>query len=118
MRHVFPLLAFAVVGCAPLLTFDNPKEDAAIAKAEILLVYAKTWSARNEKKLDSLEPLRQYAEDGEKALIDPWGQMFHFCYVTEPETQAERLVIWTTEPRTGKVIAAPRQLAHLVEVGN
>ncbi len=117
MRHVFPLFALLVVGgCSPLAT---TKADIAAAKAEDLLVYAKVWSARNEEqKLNSLEPLREYAEDGEKALTDPWGQRFQCRYVTDPETETERLVIWTTEPRTGKVIAAPRQLAHLVEVGN
>lgn len=118
MRHVFPLFALLVIGCDPFAGSDT-KYSAAAVKAEHLLVYAKSWSARNEERnLQSLEPLREYSEDGEKALFDPWGEKYQFRYVLDPDTETERLVIWTTEPRSGKVIAAPRQLAHLVEPAN
>lgn len=113
MRRIFPLLVLFLAGCA--FDFSETKESAAAAKAEQLLVYGKTWSARNEQKLEKIDALAAYAEDGERAVIDPWGQTFQFCYVTEPETQKERLVIWTAEPQTGRVIAAPRQLAPLIE---
>lgn len=119
MSRVFPLLALLVVGCDGFLDLTSTKHSGAAVKAENLLVYAKSWSARNEEKnLESLEPLREYAEDGEQALTDPWGQQFQFRYVLDPETETERLVIWTTEPRSGQVIAAPRHLAPLVGTRN
>ena len=112
MRRIFPLFALLVVGCI----YPQTKTDAAAVKAEQLLVYAKTWSNRNDgQKLESLDVLIQYAEEGERAIIDPWGQTFRFSYVIEPETQEERLVIWTTEPKSGRVVAVPRQLASLVD---
>ena len=112
MRRIFPLFALLLVGC---MFHGETKYEAAEVKAEALLVYGKTWSARNEKKLEDIDVLAQYAEDGEQAIFDPWNQQFQFSYVIEPETQKERLVIWTTEPKSGRVIAAPRQLASLVD---
>jgi hypothetical protein len=110
------LALLVIVGCNPLLA--TTKADIAAAKAEVLLAYAKTWSTRNqEQKLNSLEPLREYAEDGEQPLIDPWGQLYQFRYVLDPETGTERLVIWTKDPNSGNAIAAPRQLVHVVESG-
>lgn len=117
MRRFFPLFALLVVGCGPI--GEDTKDATAIARVEQLLTCAKAWSSRNEGgKLESLDVLTQYAEEGDRALIDPWGQKFQFRYVNDPETETERLVIWTTEPRSGKVIAAPRQLAPLVEPAN
>jgi hypothetical protein len=119
VRHVFPLLALVTAGCAPLLTFDDPREAAAVAKAEELLVYANHHASRTDGlPLEDLDVLAQYAADGEKALTDPWGQKFKFRYVFDQATETERLVIWATEPRSGKVIAAPRQFAPLVETAN
>lgn len=113
MRRIFPLITLLLVGCA--FEDGDTKWSAAAAKAEQLLVYSKTWSSRNEKKLETIDDLAHYAEDGEWAVIDPWGQQFRFCYVTEPETQKERLVVWTTDPE-GRIIAAPRQFAELIDM--
>lgn len=117
MRRTIPLIALLVVGCQP--DFGETKADTAATEAMYLQNLAKTHAVRNDDmKLESLDVLAQYSVDGEKALTDPWGQKFQFKYVVEPETQDERLVIWTVEPKTGKVIAAPRQLAHLVGPSN
>ncbi|MFY7954441.1 MAG: hypothetical protein ACOVT5_18210, partial [Armatimonadaceae bacterium] len=107
--------AFALVGCDVLFPRSDGFRDVAAAKAMDLEVYAKAWSARHYGvKVPELSELADYAEDGHRALIDPWGKQFRFCYVVEPETQAERFVVWTVHPKTGEVIAAPRELTRLV----
>jgi hypothetical protein len=91
VRHIFPLLAFALAGCAPLFNLEgDARVDAAALKAEALVVYAKTYSTRHDdNKLESLDALATYSDDGEKALLDPWGRRFQFKYVTDPETESE-----------------------------
>lgn len=120
MRHVFPLFALAFVGCAPFFTLgENTKSDAAIVKAETLLTAAKAYSIKNDdKKLESLDDLTSYCEDGEKALLDPWGKPFQFKYVNDPETETERIIIWTTDPQSGRIIASPQHLAPLIDHPN
>ncbi len=117
MRRVFPLLVLVVVGCGALDATDT-KEAAAVVKAEKLQTCAKSYLAKHDEKLDSLGTLAEFAADGEQALIDPWGQAFQFRYVVEPESQVERLVIWTVEPKSGRVLAAPSHLAPLVSPTN
>jgi hypothetical protein len=119
MRRFLPFLAVLAVGCSSAFqVVDDRKADAAAVKAEQLQTYAKTHAARNGDTLESLDALATYSGEGETALDDPWGQKFQFRYVADPETQTERLVIWTVVPETGVVIAAPRQLAHLVGPSN
>ena len=119
MRHVFPLLVlFLVVGCGALDGSDT-KEAVAIVKAEQLQKCAKSYLAKHDgEKVETLDSLAEYADDGEQALLDPWGRRFQFRYVVDPETQLERLVIWTVEPKTGRVIAAPPHLATHIPTAN
>lgn len=120
MRHLFPLFALALIGCAPLFDIEgNAKTDLAVVKAEHLQTYAKTYSTRNDgKKVDTLDDLATYSEDGEKGLLDPWGQRYQFQYVTDPETGSERIVIWTVDPQSGRTIATPQHLAPLLAPPN
>jgi hypothetical protein len=120
VRHLLPLFAFALVGCAPLFDIEgNAKADLAVVKAEELQVYAKAYSTRNDgRKVDTLDDLATYSDDGEKALLDPWGQRFQFQYVTDPETGTERIVIWTVDPQSSRVIASPRHLTPLIDQSN
>lgn len=109
------LIVLVVVGCDPRNDFGDTKESAAAAKAEQLLTLAKTHVSREGgERLQDLTCLNQYSGDGEKGLLDPWGSDFHFSYVTDPDTQSERLVIWTVNPQSGKVVAAPHQFSDLV----
>jgi hypothetical protein len=120
VRHLFPLFALALIGCAPLFDIEgNAKADLAVVKAEELQVYANAYSTRSDgKKLDTLDDLAAYSEDGEKGLLDPWGQRYQFQYVTDPETGSERIVIWTVDPQSGRTIAAPQHLAPLLAPPN
>ncbi len=116
MRSVFPMLVLFVVGCGSF-DADDTKEAAAVVKAEQLQTCAKSYQTKHDDKLDSLDALAEYA-NGEQALLDPWGQPFQFRYVVEPESQVERLVIWTVAPKSGRVLAAPSHLSPLVSPPN
>ena len=117
MRRVIPLLMLVAVGCGSFDATDT-KEAAAVVKAEQLQTCAKTYQTKHEEKLDSLATLAEYTADREQALLDPWGQAFQFRYVVEPESQTERLVIWTVAPKSGRVLAAPPHLAPLISPPN
>jgi hypothetical protein len=117
VRKAVPLLLFLVIGCGSF-DADDTKEAAAVVKAEQLQTCAKSYLAKHDEKLGSLDPLAEYAADGEQALLDPWGQPFQFRYVIDPETQLERLVIWTVAPKSGRVLAAPPHLAKQVSAAN
>lgn len=118
MRRAFPLLILLAVGCGSLDGSDT-KESVAVVKAEQLQQCAKSYQAKHEGgRVDSLDRLVEYADDGEQALLDPWGRPFQFCYLIDPQSQLERLVIWTVEPKTGRVIAAPAHLAAHVSTAN
>ena len=118
MRRAVPLLLLLVVGCGSLVGSDT-KEAVAIVKAEQLQKCAKSYLTKHDgEKVESLDSLAEYADDGDKALLDPWGQPFHFRYVVDPETQLEQLVIWTVVPKTGHVIAAPPHLVSQVPAAN
>ena len=116
MRRVFPLLVLVAVGCGSF-DADDTKEAAAVVKAEQLQTCAKSYQTKHDDKLDSLDALAEYTS-GEQALLDPWGQPFQFRYVVEPESQVERLVIWSVSPKSGRVLAAPSHLAPLVSPPN
>lgn len=118
MRQLFPCLALLAVGCG-VLDGSDAKESAAIVKAEQLQTCAKSYLSKHDgEKVDSLDPLVAYADDGERALLDPWGRPYQFAYVTDPGTQKDQLVIWTVVPKTGRVIAAPPHLSSQVPTTN
>ena len=117
MHRVFPWLVLVAVGCGSF-DADDTKEAAAVVKAEQLQTCAKTYQTKHDDKLDSLDALAEYTADREQALTDPWGQAYQFRYVVEPESQTERLVIWTVAPKSGRVLAAPAHLAPLISPPN
>lgn len=121
MTRPLPLIAFALltlVGCNPITDrLEAAKEDNATAKADYLLMCAKTRMVKYDEPLSSMDQLKEFA-DGEKgAFTDPWGQPYQFKYLEDGNDSPPRLVIWTTHPKTGKVFAAPRELADKVQAG-
>ena len=118
MRYAYPLLLLLVIGCG-VLDGSDAKESAAIVKAEQLQTCAKSYLTKHDgEKVDSLDALVEYADDGEQALLDPWGQAYQFAYVTDPGSEQEKLLIWTVVPKTGRVIAAPQHLSSQVPTTN
>lgn len=133
MRRFLPLFAlalFALIGCNPPAApqqapatvddgiLDQAKAVAAANKADNLRMYSRSFEVRNDfQPVSSLDLLAEYAEDGENALFDPWGQRFQFTYVDEGDNAGPRIVIWTTHPKTGKVYASPPHLADKVKPG-
>ena len=97
-----------VVGCSPAFQIvSDRKEDAAAVKAVQLQTVAKTHAIRNEDaRLESLDELVQYAEEGEEALLDPWG--FPYQMVSKPGKGGfMQTYIWTVSPYTGKRLGHP-----------
>jgi general secretion pathway protein G len=102
------VVILASIGTLATFKFlEDAKVDAARAKAEQLQVYAKTWQTRNDGQYitnDTLPLLAQYAEDGEKALLDPWGLPYYAELRMDPLTGRERLYIYCQyQGRNGQV---------------
>lgn len=121
MRYVILVLVLLLVALGvafTLFTFrptGEGKADDARAKAEQLQVYAKVYSKwHDDKRVEDLADLTQYAEDGERAIYDPWGKKFRHLYVIDPKTGRERLIIWTVFPKTGEILAAPSEAAEWI----
>jgi hypothetical protein len=122
VRRFLSLVAFAlcaIIGCRnPVVEqLDEAKEDNATVKAERLLMYARVHTVKHDEPLTSIDALTQYAEKGDDVLSDPWGQKYQFTYVEDKGYPSPRIVIWTTHPKSGKVFAAPRELADKVKPG-
>lgn len=82
-------------------------EERAAMKAQNLAGYARAWSARNEGKVPpKLEVLAEYAEEGKKALTDPWGYPYQMVLAADKDGR-NRLHIWTVNPYTGKKLGTP-----------
>lgn len=86
---------------------EKEYEDRAAMKAGTLRAVANTWSAKNEGKVPpKLEVLAEYAEEGTKALTDPWGYPYQMVLAADKDGR-NRLHIWTVSPYTGKKLGTP-----------
>lgn len=112
------VVILASIGTLATFKFlEDAKVDAARAKAEQLQVYARSWSAKNEGaqiSTDTIMQLADYAEDGEKALYDPWGGTYRAEMQTDPNTGRPRLFIFCvyTSERSGQsfTYGAPKDM--------
>lgn len=104
------VVILASIGTLATFKFlEDAKVDAARAKAEQLQVYAKTWMTRNDNMIpQDIGVLAQYAEDGERALYDPWGGRYAIAEVQDPQTGRPRLFIYTQHENF--TYGAPRSL--------
>jgi len=93
------VVILASIGTLATFKFlEDAKVDAARAKAEQLQIYAKTWMTRNDPAVidsSNIQLLAQYAEDGERALYDPWNQPYQAAWSQDPATGRQRLFIYT-----------------------
>lgn len=108
------VVILASIGTLATFKFlEDAKVDAARSKAQQLQTYAKTWSTRNDgADLQAIDVLAQYAEDGPKALLDPWGNVYQFTYMEDPSTGTRRLFIYTQREANGGLMTygAPKDL--------
>lgn len=108
------VVILASIGTLATFKFlEDAKVDAARAKAEQLQVYAKTWMTRNDNQIpQDISVLAQYAEDGERALQDPWGGYYQITEMQDPLTGRPRIFIFTTHESNGQTFTygAPRNL--------
>lgn len=81
-------------------------EERAVGKAKTLIISAKSYSTRNDGKAPKLEDLAKYAEEGQKALTDPWGSPYQLVLKAEKDGIA-RTYVWTVSPYTGKKLGSP-----------
>lgn len=117
MRYVvlvLSLLAIAVgVLCLGTLKMDGTtKDDYARMNAMALFEAAKSWADKHEEaELTDIDELVPYLDRGEDGLLDPWGQKYQLKTV-EDHRGRPKLVFWTTNPKTGKVLGWPKELAE------
>jgi general secretion pathway protein G len=102
------VVILASIGTIATFKFlEDAKVDAARAKANQLQTYAKAWQSKNDGQFitsDNIDLLANYAEDGEKALYDPWGGKYMAELRVDPLTGRERLYIYTQyQGRNGQV---------------
>src|SRR5436189_6298914 len=117
------VVILASVGTIATLTYlENAKIDAARTKAANLEQrykehMAKTLGASAENF--QLGDLAQYFDDGERSLIDPWGQQYQFQVVQDAQTGRERMFFYTTAKMNGqqRMIGAPMDLEPQVNGG-
>ena len=90
------VVILASVGTLATFKFlEDAKVDAARQKANNLVGWAKAWSARNDsQEVTDITVLAQYAEDGQNALMDPWGGMYMITYVDDPNTGNRRPFVY------------------------
>lgn len=108
------VVILASIGTLATFKFlEDAKVDAARTKAQQLQTYYKTWSTRNDgAPLEDISVLAQYAEDGQKALYDPWGNVYQFSYVDDANAGTQRLFIYTVRENNGVqyTYGAPKDL--------
>ncbi len=102
------VVILASIGTLATFKFlEDAKVDAARAKADNLQTYAKTWMVKNDNQpitSQNIDLLAQYAEEGERALFDPWGGKYQAEWRVDPITGRERLYIYTQyQGRNGQV---------------
>jgi general secretion pathway protein G len=108
------VVILASVGTIATLTFlKNAKEDKARQQMMNLEMAEKTWALRNsgnQLQNGDITPLADFLDQGQNALIDPWGQMFRVEYVqTQNSTGITnyRAVFSTTNQDNGQQIMHP-----------
>lgn len=119
MRYVIlvlVLLAIAVgIAYTCLLSIrypDDGNDDYARMAAMSLYEAAKAWGDKHENaELKDIDDLVPYLDKGEAGLLDPWGQKYQFK-TAEDRHGRTQFVFWTTNPKTGKVVGWPRELAE------
>ena len=117
------VVILASVGTIATIKYlEDAKVDTARAKAAQLELYLKSWSAKNEgTELDpsNISVLAEYAEDGQRALLDPWLNQFQLEYLNDPaQPQFRRAFFYTIPPngvdgKQGWKAGAPKQLEGL-----
>lgn len=117
------VVILASVGTIATLTYlENARIDAARTKASNLEQrykehMAKTLGASAEQF--QLTDLAQYFDDGQKSLIDPWGQQYQMMVVTDAMTGRERVFFYTYAKLNGqqRMIGSPQDLEAQVNGG-
>ena len=107
------VVILASVGTLATMRFlDDAKVDTARNGATQLVSYAKVWTLKKDERLDEsrIGELAAYAENGPRALLDPWQQPYILTYKVDAATGTERIFIYTTNPKTGEIIGSPREL--------
>ena len=106
------VVILASVGTLATLKFlEDAKIDTARASAQNLLTYAKTYEVKHGgDPFTDMTQLSEYADSGNRALLDPWQQQYQFTYKVDSLSCKERLFIYTVHKTTGQVIGAPREL--------
>ncbi len=108
------VVILASVGTIATLTFlKGAKEDKARQQMMNLSLAEKAWSLKNsgnQLQGGDISPLADFLEQGQSALIDPWGQMFQVQYVASQNstgTTNQRAVFSTTNMDNGQQIVFP-----------
>ena len=108
------VVILASVGTIATLTFlKGAKEDKAKQQMMNLSLAEKAWSLKNsgnQLQNGDITPLADFLEQGQSALMDPWGQMFQVEYVqTQNSTGTTnfRAVFSTTNMDNGQRIMFP-----------
>lgn len=111
------VVILASVGTIATLTFlKGAKEDKALQQMMNLSLAEKAWSLKNSgRSLDDggspdITPLADFLDQGQTALIDPWGTQFTVSYVQTQNstgTSVKRAVFATTNIDNGKQLLFP-----------
>ena len=104
---------------------SGEKVDVARQKAQQLLLFLKTHEIRHPEDFDvegqfqgDIRVLSQYAEDGPRAVFDPWDtdgtRKFQVQYMRDPGRPDHlRAFVYTTRPNGGPLIGAPQELEKI-----
>jgi len=102
------VVILASVGTVATLQYlEGAKEDNAKLNMQQLEQAAKAWSVKNYGvQLTNIGDLVVYLENGQSALVDPWGQPYQFRY-QQTDGVNERIIFFTTHGKTGVPIEWP-----------
>ena len=111
------VVILASVGTLATFKFlEDAKVDAARQKAVNLDNWYKSYMAKNPdlniQDFQDITVLAQYAEDGPKSLMDPWGQMYQFMPIDDAAAGRTRMFFYTTAMVDGqqRMIGSPKDL--------
>lgn len=85
---------------------EKEYEGKATYRANNLMTYAKIFATRNDGRMPKLEDLAAYADEGKKALTDPWGFPYQLV-LKAGKDGVPKLHIWTVSPYSGKKLGNP-----------